>query len=120
MVSGCFSQRPQFYPLDVKLKNNAPCFSLPSTPTLTPPVTSYGPIVSLRKGTEWQIISPPTADTPDIIMTEDCQQWPEISWRAGEYSIALQAMSKNDTERYVVRFKLQTNSDGSFKLIKSE
>lgn len=121
MLSGCFSHQPEFYPLEVTLKNNAPCFSLPSAHTLTPPVTSYGPIVSLKKDTEWQIVSPSaTGTTPDVIMTQDCQQWPGIQWMAGEYSVALKAMSKNDIERYVVRFQLQNSSNGSFKLIKSE
>lgn len=117
LLSGCFFHPAEYETLSVRLKNNTPCFSLPSDQNLIQPITSGGPTVLLKKDAEWQTISPPSIDTPmEIIMTEDCQLWPGIDWVAGEYNVVVKITSEQTSARYMAKFQLQNNGNGRFTL----
>lgn len=107
--------------MDVAIKDNIPCFSLPANYKLTPPITSYGPIVYFKENDKWHTLLPLTDDAaPTIIMADGCQEWPDINWSAGEYRVILKAMTKEKNSHHMARFQLIKNSNESLQIIKSE
>ena len=120
-MSACVSHPAQYQSLSVTLKNNEPCFAIPTHSGLETPVTSHSPTIMKHAGNEWKTISPPSTFSPEVtLMSGQCQQWQGIEWQAGEYDVALKISGKNDSVRYATRFTLEEGSSGEFKLTQSE
>ncbi|HDR2622007.1 TPA: hypothetical protein QCI71_002902 [Enterobacter chuandaensis] len=121
MVSACVSHPAQYRSLAVTLKNNEPCFAISANHGLQAPVTSHSPTIMKRVGNEWKTISPPSTFSPEVtLMTQQCHQWKDVAWQAGEYDVALKVSGKNDSIRYAARFTLQEAPSGQFKLMQTE
>ncbi|MEI2264563.1 putative T6SS immunity periplasmic lipoprotein [Erwinia sp. CGal63] len=120
LASGCHLEKPYVYPLDVVIRDNAPCFSVPAgMQKKGHPILNRG--ISVAKLTEgkWQNIwysdlQPPFA----IIPTGKCVSYPEIDWQEGDYSVLMGISAGREAEKYrlVNTMRLQKNRAGYFTL----
>jgi hypothetical protein len=113
MLTGCPYGQPYFYPLGISVKNNMPCFSVPTKFFDSESMKNLGVLVAVYQ--EDKVIdswdSP--AESTDIYPNQ-CVTYPDFNWRAGEYSVLMGVMSEKDHERYRLRstFTLDVQSNG--------
>ncbi|RRZ95510.1 putative T6SS immunity periplasmic lipoprotein [Erwinia sp. 198] len=120
LVSGCHLEKPYFYPLDVELKENMPCFSAPyNIQKKSRLLQNRGVSVTKITGKKWQTFwqSEPQSTLP-VIPVGECVSYPDINWQEGDYAILMGISTNNDAERYRLSktIRLQKDKAGNFML----
>ncbi|CAI0904366.1 Uncharacterised protein [Serratia entomophila] len=124
LLSGCQSGKSWYHPLDVSLKDNQPCFSVPAGSVgKNDRLQNRGIIVSRQEHQQWRIVwtSPEISPLP-YLQPGQCIAYPQMKWASGEYSVLLGVSLNNDTERrkYIKEFSLSSDGRGAFQLHNQE
>ncbi|EMM0381644.1 hypothetical protein RI820_001536 [Pluralibacter gergoviae] len=107
LINGCVSHPAQYKALDVGMKNNAPCFIIPTETSLTAPLKAYPPTVMHNQRGKWEATSSPgTSGELQTLQAGECYAWSGIAWQTGEYDVSLKVMGANKSQRYATRFIL--------------
>ncbi|WP_380178608.1 putative T6SS immunity periplasmic lipoprotein [Kalamiella sp. sgz302252] len=120
LTSGCHLEKPYVYPLDIFIKDNAPCFAVPADRQKKGDlVLNRGVIISRLTGGKWVNIWHSDPQPPfTIIPAGQCVSYPEINWQPGDYSVLMTIASERDDEKFrlVNTIRLQKNRAGYFSL----
>ncbi|CAI0956534.1 putative T6SS immunity periplasmic lipoprotein [Serratia ficaria] len=121
ILSGCQSAKSWYHPLDVSLKDNQPCFSVPAGSVgKNDRLQNRGIIVSRQEHQQWRIVWTSPEISPLLYLQPgQCVTYPQMKWAAGEYSVLLGVSLNNDAERrkYVKTFGLSADEQGKIQLL---
>lgn len=115
-LSGCQLEKQWYYPLQVSLQDNQPCFAVPAD-SVSPhdSLQNRGIIVSRQSSQQWDIVwtSPDIHPLP-VLLPGQCVTYPQAAWQAGNYAVMMGVSLNHDQERrkYSHEFSLANTPDG--------
>lgn len=115
-LSGCQLEKQWYYPLQVSLQDNQPCFAVPAdSVSRHDSLQNRGIIVSQQTSQQWDIVwtSPDILPLP-ALQPGRCVTYPQAAWRAGKYTVLMGVSLNHDRERrkYTHEFSLAKTPDG--------
>ncbi|MBU3895014.1 hypothetical protein KH388_20155 [Serratia rubidaea] len=115
-LSGCQLEKQWYYPLQVSLQDNQPCFAVPAdSVSRHDSLQNRGIIVSQQTSQQWDIVwtSPDILPLP-ALQPGRCVTYPQAAWQVGNYAVMMGVSLNHDRERrkYTHEFSLAKTPDG--------
>lgn len=120
LLNGCHLEKPYLHSLNVTIKDNSPCFKVPSDiENSYQIIKNRGVQIYKKSEQDWELFwhSPPQPTFPEIFSGE-CLLYQPIKWGEGTYSVLMGISADNDKKRYRLEntFTLHRDKAGNFTI----